>query len=616
MVERALGFVLLVCAALSALMMWTVQSNISYTQNTIAEKEGPAALNYLLQSDSNIDEFIASLRALQLEKIENGVAAEATINYSQRRYDVLWSSLSIFNFQFPVENTYKPLLDAFALVSDQFIQETEPLMDPSHELTLDDVNQLVVSTRKVSAGVRRLGHGYYMQGLLLTDKAMLQIENLSGYIRLFTALLLLTGGVGVWLIVRSNTRTKALFVAAEKAKLELAHTVDELRSGKREQKAKDSFIAAANHDLRQPLHALGLFLNTLKTSVKPDGERALNEAIECKEVLNRLFNSLLDLSRLDAGVVQVEDEQFDLARLLANMRSQVQPSAELQGVQIHLTGGDAYAKTDSLLLQSIIRNLLDNAIAHSEGTQVSIKYSAVKGGHRIRISDNGRGIPEAEHAAIFSEYYQLSNPERDRSKGLGLGLAIVKRLSDLLGVNLQMKSTPGKGTTFSLLVPMGEEIPQETLNAIASSKPISNTNNGAVIVVIDDDSSIRKAMHIVLTLLNFHPVCAETTDDALEQLAESQLEPDLIIADYRLRDHMTGTQAIEDLCDAVEKQVPALIVTGDTSPARVSELTASGFDVLHKPVATDLLNNKILHMLNAERHSGGARDEVRANSSV
>ncbi len=597
-------------------MMWTVQSHISYTQDTIEEKEGPAALNYLLQSDSNIDEFIASLRALQLEKIQTGMASEERIQYAQKRYDVLWSALSIFNFQFPVENTDKPLLDKFAQISDKFIEETESLMDPNHELTLDDVNQLVASTRKVSSGVRQLGHGYYMQALLRTDDAMLQIENLSGYIRLFTALLLLTGGLGVWLIVRSNSRTKALFDAAEKAKLELAQTVDELRSGKREQKAKDSFIAAANHDLRQPLHALGLFLNTLKTSVRPDGERALNEAIECKEVLNRLFNSLLDLSRLDAGVVQVEEEQFDLARLLTNIRSQIQPTAALQGVEVQLTGGEAYAKTDSLLLESIIRNLLENAISHSEGNLVSIEYSQVKGGYRIRIADNGRGIPEAEHAAIFSEYYQLSNPERDRSKGLGLGLSIVKRLSDLLGVNLQMKSTPGKGTTFSLVVPMGKKLPRQAPHTLVSTTPFSATDEETVIVVIDDDSSIREAMHIVLKQLNFHPICAETTDDALEQLADSQLAPDLIIADYRLRDHMTGTQAIEDLCDAVEIQVPALIVTGDTSPARVSELTSSGFDVLHKPVDTDLLNSKILQMLNAAPHSGGIGDKIRANSGV
>ncbi len=597
-------------------MMWTVQSHISYTQDTIEEKEGPAALNYLLQSDSNIDEFIASLRALQLEKIRTGMASEERIQYAQKRYDVLWSALSIFNFQFPVENTDKPLLDKFAQISDKFIEETESLMDPNHELTLDDVNQLVASTRKVSSGVRQLGHGYYMQALLRTDDAMLQIENLSGYIRLFTALLLLTGGLGVWLIVRSNSRTKALFDAAEKAKLELAQTVDELRSGKREQKAKDSFIAAANHDLRQPLHALGLFLNTLKTSVRPDGERALNEAIECKEVLNRLFNSLLDLSRLDAGVVQVEEEQFDLARLLTNIRSQIQPTAALQGVEVQLTGGEAYAKTDSLLLESIIRNLLENAISHSEGNLVSIEYSQVKGGYRIRIADNGRGIPEAEHAAIFSEYYQLSNPERDRSKGLGLGLSIVKRLSDLLGVNLQMKSTPGKGTTFSLVVPMGKKLPRKAPHTLVSKTPFSATDEETVIVVIDDDSSIREAMHIVLKQLNFHPICAETTDDALEQLADSQLAPDLIIADYRLRDHMTGTQAIKDLCDAVEIQVPALIVTGDTSPARVSELTSSGFDVLHKPVDTDLLNSKILQMLNAAPHSGGIGNKIRANSGV
>ncbi len=578
--------------------MWVVQSNISTARETITA-DAPAALNYLLQSDHNVDQFIDSIRELQLAGTDDVSRASMELDV-RNRFDVMWSSFYIFRMQFPMSTASDVLTDDFINNAEQFLKDAEPKMHPDHEYTSEDLSELVKRSRSVSNALKRLGHGYFINAAEQTDAVEEQISELSGYMRIFIALLMLTGGLGIGLLIRSNIRTNALFHEAQSARSELAYTVDELRSGRREQKAKDSFIASASHDLRQPLHALGLFLNSLKNEVKPSGRRALSEAMECADALNRLFNSMLDLSRLDAGVVAIEEENFDLGELLKNLHNQLKPSASGHGIFLRLEGREeAFAKTDPILLSRIIRNLVENAIAHSGATNVTIEFRRVRDQFEISVQDNGKGIDKKEHKAVFSEYYQIGNPERDRSKGLGLGLSIVKRLSQLLDIDLKLRSSPGTGTRFSMTVPIGEA--EAVQSIIIPSQPMKaeNRNYGAVIVVVDDDRSIRKAMGMTLDYLNYQSVCAECTDEALELLAERQLEPDLIIADYRLRDHLTGDKVIQELRAAIDRDIPGLIVTGDTSPQRVAELASTGIEILHKPVESDMLNAQIKEMLAA-----------------
>lgn len=596
MTERLLGFVLLICATLSALTLWVIQSNITHTQAAV-NNDAPAALNYLEQSDHNLDQLVDAVRELQLHNEDSPTSREKAETLLRNRFDVLWSSFSIFNSQFPKLEAPVQLVDEFHRKTEQYLRETEPLFDSQKNITADDLSILVAKSRTMSLDIRELSHGYFIAFTKIQDAAEGQIATLSGYMRWFIGLVLLTGGLGVGLLVRSNIRVNALLNEAQRARGELAETVDELRSGRREQKAKDSFIVAASHDLRQPLHALGLFLNSLSYDVRPSGKRALVEATRCVDGLNRLFNSLLDLSRLDAGVVSVAKENFDIHELLIHVHNQFRQVAQDKNISLSLHSQTAYSKTDSLLLGRIIRNLVENAITHSGATRVSLNLKTTRDGYEITVTDNGKGIAENEHSAIFSEYYQIENPERDRSKGLGLGLSIVRRLSQLLDIEVRLDSTLDAGTRFTILAPAGESV--DTSQTLTNPDPHTLLENaaGAVIVVIDDDSSIREAMKIMLNNLNMRSVCAETSDEALEELAERQLEPNLIIADYRLRDHLTGDTVIKQLRHAIDVDIPGLIITGDTSPARVSELTATGFAIMHKPVEADSLHQQIGDML-------------------
>lgn len=592
MTERFLGIVLLICATLSAVVLWVVQSNISNTQATV-QNDAPAALNYLLQSDHNLDQVIDAARELQAPTTDSAFSRVDAEDRLRSRFDVLWSSFSIFNAQFPVLETTEELVRTFDENTKKYLNATEPLFEPARNLNTDDLKVLIQNSQDMSFEIRNLAHGYFIEATRQQDATENQIKTLSGFMRLFIGLVILTGGLGVGLLIRSNIRTNALFNEAQQARSELALTVDELRSGRREQKAKDSFIVAASHDLRQPLHALGLFLNSLEQDVRPTGEKALQEATRCVDGLNRLFNSLLDLSRLDAGIVSVAVKSFDLKELLTNVHNQLQPIAEANNITLVLDVEAAYAKTDSLLLGRIVRNLVENAITHSQASRVSIKLKPVSGGHKITVTDDGKGIANNEHVAIFSEYYQIENPERDRSKGLGLGLSIVKRLSHLLDIQVELDSTLGAGTRFTLVAPADTATHGSPPTISHSTPELQKDFNNAVIVVIDDDSSIREAMKIMLTKLNLRAVCAETTDEALDELADLGLEPNLIIADYRLRNYLTGDVVIKQMRDAIDSHIPGLIITGDTSPLRVSELTATGFEILHKPVEAELLHLKI-----------------------
>jgi len=375
--------------------------------------------------------------------------------------------------------------------------------------------------------------------------------------------------------------------------------VDELRSGRLEQKAKDSFIAAASHDLRQPLHALGFFLGALDRHVRDtEGRYALEEAKQCTSALNSLFNSLLDLSRLDAGVVDVIVDDFDLGVILEQLQQEMAPAAKEAGVSLRVDVVSVYVHTDVILLGRIIRNLLDNALLHSRATAISILVDHYESTVSITVSDNGRGIPENEQHDIFSEYYQLENPNRDRSKGLGLGLSIVKRLSQLLEYGLTLTSSPGVGTTFVLTVPAGVRKP-EGLQGSDSTAPImfGRMVEDRLIAVIDDEENIRLGMEIMLGSFGCQVMTAGSAEELIDAVRERDELPACLIADYRLRNNETGDDAIHAVRVALEAQIPAMIITGDTSPGRVSEAVDSGFRLMHKPVEPEALLAAIQQMM-------------------
>ncbi len=355
---------------------------------------------------------------------------------------------------------------------------------------------------------------------------------------------------------------------------------------------KNRFLAAASHDLRQPLHALGLFIGALRRET-PESKSQLLESIEGSVgALYHLFNGLLDVSRLDAGVVTANEKHVDLDVLLQRLKSEHLEMAEERDLSFSINCENLVVKTDPVLLERILRNLIINAIYYTNEGRVTVQCDSTEAMVSIKIIDTGVGIPSSESEAIFSEYFQLNNPERDRNKGLGLGLAIVRRLCELMEIPLAVESVERQGTTFSLQLKSGDA------KFIDQLKPAFELSNMAdlSILVIDDEKTVLQGMQSIFSTWDSKVLLAESASEAIAQIAEQNFMPDIILSDYQLCGNKTGVDAIEAVREELNRDVPAIIITGDTSPERIQEASASGFHLLHKPVTPDTLRQVLLSM--------------------
>ncbi|NND91955.1 MAG: response regulator [Granulosicoccus sp.] len=590
---------------MAALLLWAVFLLVMVTRINAARSElsdsNPGAFNYLLQSHRNLDSFVQALRDYQEGR--NSTAEEAALkrNYLQR-FDVLWSGFTVFELDFHYQPERQAQARELVASTQDFLTRNEHLMSADHSLSEEEVASLIAGTRLLFEKVFDTGHQYFLYVSHLSDLWSDRLDGLRRWFLACVALLMLTGVLLIGVLVRSIRRSSELVDKSYKTQREMKWLIDELRSGKLESKAKDSFIAAASHDLRQPLHALGLFLGATEKHVDNEaGRQALAEAKQCAGELNKLFNSLLDLSRLDAGMVEVSKSTFSLDRLVKLMDQEFSVVARQSGMSYETSCLSHYVRTDALLLNRILRNLLENALTHSRASEVRI-YCENKGDVvRLTVADNGVGIPVDEQTDIFSEYYQLENPERDRSKGLGLGLAIVKRLCDILGIELTLESEEGAGTRFHLDVPAGRAGGRSD-QASPELEPgrDSRLATGALVAVIDDEPAICRGMVSMLESLYFRAVAAESADQLIVELQSRGLIPDFLVVDYRLRDNQTGDMAIRQVRTAFDEDFPAMIISGDTSPARMKEVAASGFEMMHKPVEPAELVRKISVTLQAK----------------
>jgi len=344
---------------------------------------------------------------------------------------------------------------------------------------------------------------------------------------------------------------------------------------------KSKFLAAASHDLRQPLHALGLFLQTLRESALPEPERrALAHARRSMDAMEGMFSSLLDVSRLDAHVVVPKIESFPLAPVLERARSELEPLARAKGLRLRVARTRAVVRSDPLLLERIVLNLVSNAVRHARRGAVLAGCRRAGAALRLEVRDSGPGIPPERHAEIFDEFTQLNNPERDRDKGLGLGLAIVSRLAELLGHRIGLRSAPGAGSTFSVTLPRGAP-PEE---GAQRPSPEAADVSGLLVAVVDDDAVVLEAMASLLGKWGCATVCAGSGAELLASLAGTTRVPDLLVCDYRLRGGESGLDAVEAVREEFNADIAAAIVTGDTGSERLREVEASGLTILHKPV--------------------------------
>jgi signal transduction histidine kinase len=376
--------------------------------------------------------------------------------------------------------------------------------------------------------------------------------------------------------------SESFLIRTEQKKLN-AKLQDALDEAVAANQAKTRFLASASHDLRQPIHALSLFSAALAMRQLDQRTREIVSHMETAiENLATQMNALLDVSKLDAGLVEVNLEGMDLHGYLQQLQAEFTPQALEKGLDLRVTGiQPAYVVTDHELFDRVVRNILSNSIRYTDAGSVIINLAPLKNSWALSVTDTGRGIPEAEQSLVFEEFYQAGNPHRDRGQGLGLGLAIVKRLTSMLGITVDMHSTVGQGTTFRLTLPRHQgEV--ENDRGLLDDTPIA----GAKILCVDDEAAVRTALETILGHMGCRVRAVAGTKEAVAAARSEQ--PDMIIADFRLAEHDDGLSTIGAIREFIPG-VPALLITGDTAPDRLNIAAESGIPVLHKPITGDAL---------------------------
>ena len=379
--------------------------------------------------------------------------------------------------------------------------------------------------------------------------------------------------------------------------------------------AKSRFLAAASHDLRQPLHALNLFVAQLRTETdQAERSRVAAQIDAAVTAMNDLFNALLDISRLDAGALAPDVTDFPLAHVLQRIERTFAPAAREKGLRLRIVTSDAWVRSDCILLERILLNLVSNALRYTDRGGVTV--GCRRRGRRLRIEvwDSGIGIPEDQRENIFGEFYQLADSERSRRGGLGLGLAIVDRLCRLLDHPLELISTLGRGSRFTVSLPLAAA-PPRSLEHVIAPKAMADPASGKLIVVIDDDALVLDAMRGLLRSWGCRVVTAESDDSVLASLAGDDRRPDLVISDFRLGDGKTGIEIIGRLRSAFSAPIPAFLITGDIAPERLREARASGLHLLHKPVGPMALRAILNQLLRGSSDAGDPLQMTMAYSS-
>lgn len=393
--------------------------------------------------------------------------------------------------------------------------------------------------------------------------------------------------------IRDENREQNMKLESDKLIIEKA-----LNVARKANEEKNRFMAAASHDLRQPLHAMTLFLGSLR-HMAPEGQmRELIDKIdETSMMLHEQFNSLLDLSKFDAGVVTADQADFRLDLLLKKIADAATQEAQQKQIVLHLYTAPVTIRSDMLLMERMLRNLVMNAVRHTEQGSVSIQTRELAHGLVISVIDTGVGIAEDEQARIFSDYYQVSNKVRSKNKGSGLGLAIVKRIAALLDMTISLKSAPGAGSTFSVTVP-SRLVLDTTPHAPAGRLPDAADEISLErrrVLVVDDDTDILHAVEGLLRTWGCHAVGAASPDQ-VERLLKHDQRFDLVLMDDMLHDDMSGL----DLALELTSWLPShrvIMVTGNVNGARLATIREAGFEVLVKPVDHQLLRKALMDAL-------------------
>ncbi|HET9106806.1 MAG TPA: CHASE3 domain-containing protein [Steroidobacteraceae bacterium] len=389
----------------------------------------------------------------------------------------------------------------------------------------------------------------------------------------------------------------------EERNMELARAGELARGAKEEarraEQAKGRFLATASHDLRQPLQAVSLLNGTLRRMVKdPDVNEALRQQDEAIGVMSKLLNALLDISKLEAGVIEPQPRTIPVSQVLAAMELEFRSIAGNKGLDLQVVSCEACVRTDPGLLEQILRNLVSNAIKYTQSGSVRLCALADPPWVSIEISDTGIGIPADQLQLIGEEFYQIGVPSNSTRQGYGLGLSIVRRLIKLLALELRVTSEPGKGSTFSVRL-------QQTAAAPAQERPQAGPvvtreepDVEASILLVEDDPDVRNATRMLLRTEGYQIKTAASVAEAVQSLRDER-RTDLLVTDFHLAGGETGVQVISRLREELGATLKAILITGDTSSA-VKELAHDpNLRILSKPVQAEAFLELVRNLLAA-----------------
>jgi len=357
--------------------------------------------------------------------------------------------------------------------------------------------------------------------------------------------------------------------------------------------AKSRFLAAASHDLRQPIHAQGLFLDVLsRTNLSPAQHDLVASAVAASSASAEMLNTLLDFSRIEAGVIEPQIQAFMVQPLLNKIEREFAQQADAKGLEYRSRESALAVQSDPALIELILRNLVSNAIRYTERGGLLVTCRRRGSQVLLEVFDTGIGIEASQQRAVFREFHQLGNSERDRTQGLGLGLAIVDGLARTLGHGLSLDSQKERGSVFRLTLPIATAL-EPTAPSVA--EPLAVRRLNVRVLVVDDDESVRRSMLHLLRDWGCECEAVESIEEALN--VAQDWSPELVISDYRLRNQRNGVEVIEALRALVGQDLPALLITGDTARQRLREAVGSGLPLLHKPVAPSLLYREMVTAL-------------------
>jgi signal transduction histidine kinase/CheY-like chemotaxis protein len=386
-----------------------------------------------------------------------------------------------------------------------------------------------------------------------------------------------------------HSHINSMLIDSIRLRFEKSDLLDEVTRGKEIAEnaniAKSRFLAAASHDLRQPLHAQTLFIAELKHRVKEPESAEIIEHLESSvEAMGELFSSLLDISKLDAATVKLDIAPFQLQKLFEKLENDFNLEARKKGLSLHFIVTSEMISSDYSLLSRMLQNLIANAIRYTDSGFVIICCRKHGNELRIEIRDSGVGIEINDQEKIFDEFIQLHNPERNQKNGLGLGLAIVVRLGLLLEHQVSIRSQVNKGSVFSVVVPKLSQ-QKQIFNQVQINESYDKQLEHVEVLVIDNEQSIRIGMK---TLLNDWGCVVKTAADynqAISIIETDGFSPRVVISDYRLSTKETGIDVLNSLCEIMSNKVHGILITGDTAKDVLQEASLSGYDLLHKPVS-------------------------------